>query len=160
MSAFTRKWMVGLLALALVTAISSWWIARHEAGLSCHVKPHDALSPAPDLGLTKEQARKVTLLEKAYRARVGELCTKHCAARARIARHLATQEPIKSQLLSEAKEASEAYSELEIATVHHVLEVGSCLTPEQRARYFASMAGFLGAQCPRRGSMVPLSKAP
>ena len=140
-----------------MSAISSWWIVRHEAGLLCHAKTRDAFSPAPALGLTKEQARKVALLEKAYRARVGELCAKHCAARARIARHLATQEPNKSQLLSEAREASAAYSELEIATVHHVLEVGSCLTPEQRARYFASMAGCLGAQCGKVGEMAPSS---
>lgn len=160
MSPFTRKWLTGLLILVLVTATSAWWIARHEAGLSCHAKPRDAFSPAPALGLTKEQARKVALLEKAYRARIGELCAKHCAARARIARHLATQEPNKSQLLSEAKEASEAYSELEITTVHHVLEVGSCLTPEQRARYFASMAGCLGALCPSGSRMAPPSKVP
>jgi Spy/CpxP family protein refolding chaperone len=160
MSAFTRKWLAGLLAVALAAGASSWWIARRAGDIAGRARPCDALSPTPDLGLTAEQAARVSALEKAYRARVEELCAKHCAARARIARLLAEGKPPKRQLLSAAKEAGEAYSDLEEATVRHVLEVGEALTPEQRARYHASMSGCLGAQCPRAGPMSRPAVAP
>lgn len=157
MSPFTRKWIVGVLVLALVAAVSSWWIARHEEALCRRAGPCDTFSPAPDLGLTPDQSREIALLERAYRAQVQELCAKHCAARARVARHLAVPNPPRQPLLSCAKEAGEAYSDLEMATLRHVLEVGDRLTPDQRARYFASMAGCLGAQCARTGAMAPVS---
>lgn len=157
MSPFTRKWIAGLIALALVAAAFSWWIACHEKALCRRDRPCDTLSPAPELGLTSDQSREIALLEKTYRARVQELCARHCAARDGVARHLAEPNPPKRQILSCAKQAGEAYSDLELATLRHVLEVGDRLTPEQRARYFASMAGCLGAQCAKPGAMAPAS---
>lgn len=160
MSAFTRKWLIGLLALLLTAGLSSWWIAGRAGGIVARAKPGDCFAPAPDLGLTSEQKIRVAALEKAYRERLEELCAKHCAARARIAQLLAEASPAKPQILAAAKEAGEAYRDLEDATVRHVLDVGDLLTPEQKVRYGAFMAARLGAQCPRPGSMAPPSGAP
>ncbi|MCC7519061.1 MAG: periplasmic heavy metal sensor [Verrucomicrobiae bacterium] len=153
MSAFTRKWLTGLAALALVAGLCAWGMARHEAVLAERVRGGDLLAPPPDLGLSAEQAHDIALLEKAYRASLADLCDKHCAAKARIARLFAENRPDELQLLDGAREAGEAYRALEIATVRHLLSVGARLTPDQRGRYYASIAGGLGVPCERSGSM-------
>ncbi len=160
MSAFTRKWLIGLLALLLTAGLSSWWIAGRAGEIAARAKPGDRFAPAPDLGLTPEQTAQIAVLEKAYRTRIEELCAKHCAARTRIAKFLAEPQPPLPPLLAAAEEAGEAYRDLEAATLRHVLEVGDLLAPEQKARYYAAMSARLGVQCPRSGAMAPPSRMP
>lgn len=93
------------------------------------------------LHLTPEQQAAVRKLEAQYRDTLATQCATHCSAKARLREVLfaATPDEAATAQLLETMSAAQMVSER--ATVEHIRQVHSLLTPAQRQLYEAAVVG-------------------
>lgn len=125
-----------VLATGLSFTASQLWLKRNR--------------PAPDLvlllDLTPNQARQLAASEKDYRATVDDGCKKHCAARYDLGNELVKPDPRDAAACVERMCA--AQTEMERATLAHILRVREFLTPAQREKYVAILRDQVCNACP------------
>jgi Spy/CpxP family protein refolding chaperone len=93
------------------------------------------------LTLTPEQRAAAQRLETQYRGTLAAQCSVHCAAKARLQGILFTAAPDEAAIgqLLEAMAAAQTASER--ATLEHIRQIHSLLTPAQRPLYEAAVIG-------------------
>lgn len=83
------------------------------------------------LKLTPSQTEQVRELAKAFEAKAGGACDRHCAARCDLAKKLFRENAPTDELKKCVEEMSAAYAEQESATLEHLMKLRALLTPEQ-----------------------------
>lgn len=106
--------------------------------------------PAPDLAklleLTPDQARQLAAADAEYEKVVAEGCKKHCAARYDLGNELVKADPRDAGACVERMCA--AQTEMERATLAHMLRIREFLTPAQREKYVAVLRDQVCNACP------------
>jgi Spy/CpxP family protein refolding chaperone len=153
MTLFTKKWIGGLLTLALLFAAAflliGWRMQDVASDMSEKVAPSSSLSLFEELKLSDVQKKQVRALEEQYQSEVAKCCKEHCSARDQIARRLEANAPLE-EILGLQKQVSHAYSSSEEATLRHVMRVCEILTPEQKKVFLQKFATSISVHCPMK----------
>ena len=125
-----------VLATGLSFTAAHWWTNRART--------------APDLvralDLTPDQARQLAAADKDYQVKVDEGCEKHCAARFELGTALTKSDA--SQAPACVERMCAAQTEMERATLAHILRIREFLTPAQRERYAKLLYEQVCTACP------------
>jgi hypothetical protein len=104
-----------------------------------------------ELGLTEQQAAQVKSLHAALGARLNDCCSRHCAARIRLAAALAAETNGTAQAEAVLAEMCRAYEASERATLQHIRQVRAILDAAQRKRFDELMERCLCSACNMHG---------
>jgi nickel and cobalt resistance protein CnrR len=158
------RWLVSVLVVLVAGAAAfavTRWTACHRCAnsLGClgNVGPLSR-----ELRLTEVQAGAVRHLQSNLSATLAACCARHCAARAQLADALRNATNGTAEARAIVAQMCRAEADSELATLEHIQQVRSLLTPEQRALFDRRMADCMGesfamagGQCPTGGEMRP-----
>jgi len=151
------KRLLLLTAIASVLAAGasfsiSHWMARRVMPESMNI--HEVAWLKSALNLTAAQVAQIEKLQPDFNAAVNRCCRQHCDARFQLSEELAKASPDLTATRACVERMCVAESDSEHATLDHILQVRSVLTPEQQVRYAKLLrdqmcnAGALGMQTP------------
>ena len=136
----------GLILLALVAAIAGaacWFTARHLSRTG-HGEPGDAHAWIhTQLGITAEQEKALEPIEQRYaeqKKHFGEMLR---IANAELGRAILEDRSDSARVKAAVARIHQAQGELQNATLQHIFEMKSVLTPQQYERLLQATAGAL-----------------
>jgi nickel and cobalt resistance protein CnrR len=148
-----RSLMISLV-LAVVAGVVAFDVTRRvaskpdERGLD---RLQDVTFLTRELGLSAQQASQIKALHAALGAQLNDCCSRHCAARARLAQALASETNGTAQAEAVLAEMCRAYEASERATLQHIRQVRALLSAAQQKEFDALMSRCLCASCSMQG---------
>lgn len=138
--------LVALTAGVIAFCVANCVVCRQNDRLPADVL-HNRAFLAKTLHLTDEQQQALDALESALEKRVNEGCSKHCAARRRLASAL-TESTTDQKVLDEIiMDMCRAYEDSERTALEHILAVRRILDDRQRAEFDIMMGRCLCGSC-------------
>lgn len=151
MSTHAKKWIGGIILLLLllcITPLVIGWKMKCVAASMQMKMPSTGASIYQELQLTDVQKKQIQELDKEYQKNMVAFCENHCAARMKVSKLLQSS-PSDSQTLNLAqREALDAYSSSEEATLQHILRVSDVLTPGQKEVFLKKFGDQIRVTCP------------
>jgi len=157
MSTLTQRakhWISGAVLLLVLLLAFPWLIAwRMQTAATAMSRqmtsPLASISILEELALTADQKKQIQQLEDSYRSEMRKFCGQHCSARMKIGEMLQSGKVDSKDLPSWGKEAGNAYSGAEQATIQHLVRVCEVLSPGQKEILLKKVADHIAATCPK-----------
>jgi Spy/CpxP family protein refolding chaperone len=140
-----RTIAVTLVLSVIVAALGAWGGAEYVTRAMHHAPPLDELLHEK-LQLTADQQRRIAGLERDHATKRAALQAEMRAANVDLARAIQAQHAYTPEVQAAVDRFHRAMGELQKETILHVLAMRTVLTPEQAARFDATVANSLTGQ--------------
>ena len=137
----------GFILLALVAAIAGvacWLTARYLNQMDYSGKNDAHVWIHTQLGITEEQDRRLTPIEKRYAEEKKHYSEMLRLANVELGKAILEDRTDSARVRAAVGQIHEAQGELQNATLQHIFEMKSVLTPEQYEKLIQSTANALG----------------
>lgn len=136
--------LISVLMAALAGAAAAWftttYLNRRDQAPSLHQMIHR------DLGLTEEQRAQVSEIEARYSAQRRKREDEMRAANARLAASIEADRQLSGEVEAAIEDFHVAMGALQRETIGYVFEIRETLTPQQQARFDATVTASLTEQ--------------
>ncbi|PKP82702.1 MAG: heavy metal resistance protein [Alphaproteobacteria bacterium HGW-Alphaproteobacteria-18] len=136
--------VVSFLLAALAGVVAAWCTTHFFASRDQPPSLHEMIHS--DLGLTSAQRIKVSEIEARYSAQRQRRENEMRAANARLAASIETDRQLSTDVQAAIEDFHLAMGELQMETIRYVFEIRETLTPEQQARFDATVTAYLTEQ--------------
>jgi len=131
---------------ALSYGVASWCVRRSASVTAIDLNDTEWLKG--ELKLTDAQTVEIEKLNQEYAAKVEHCCELHCGARFTLGEELAKPQVDLAKAAVYVDRMAAAQSESEHATLDHILQVRTVLTPAQQQQYAALVGKQVCTACP------------
>lgn len=151
MSDFGRHWIGGIVLLTVFVGVCIWatnWRTERmiaSAYESCGTP--DAIR-MEELGLTQSQKDAIRSLEKSYRAKVVDLCGKHCGEKMKLAKLLTASPRDDNAIAAASENAARIEAETERLTTQHILSMARAMNEKQAEVFLRKFSEEVVKTCP------------
>ena len=147
------KWIIPCIA-AVAAGVVAYGVTRNAAcGRSAPSVDglRDVSFLARQLNLSEVQANEIKRLQLSLGSELGDSCSRHCAARARLGQSLVADTNGSAQADVVLEEMCRAYEQSERATLDHIRAVRAMLNAEQRRQFDAMISDCMCKPCSMHG---------
>ncbi|MBY9067466.1 periplasmic heavy metal sensor [Hyphomonas sp. WL0036] len=136
--------IVSFLLAALAGMVAAWCTTHYFSSREQPPSLHQIIHR--DLGLTTKQQEQVSDIEARYSAQRQRRENEMRAANARLAASIETDRQLSEEVQAAIEDFHIAMGELQMETIRYVFEIRETLTPEQQARFDATVTAYLTEQ--------------